>query len=88
MLILAGVIMFTLASCSSMESDAKKLAKMHYELEQTGNSVGSRSNVYTQKAKEVFAFEMKTWEKYSKDPKSKEEFAKLVEQELNELKNK
>lgn len=85
-LILAGAMLLVLASCGSLEGDAKKLAKMHYDLDQIGNNVGSSSNMYTQKANEVFKFESQTWEKYSKNPEAKKRFQQLFEAELERLK--
>ena len=87
-IILAVAMALCLASCSSLEGDAKKLAKQHYELEQIGNNVGSRSNMYTGKAKVVYQLELKMWEKYSKEPKTKEKFQKVFDEELKKLKAK
>jgi len=84
---IAFVTLFTACS-SSPESDGKKLAKMHYELEQIGNNVGSRSNVYAGKAKEVFEFETKTWEKYSKNAEIKAQFQNAFNKELKTLEGK
>jgi len=85
LVILIIALMVTFSSCSSLESDAKKLAKMQYDLEQTGNNVGSRSNVYASKADKVLKFQVKTWDKYSKKPETKEKFRKVFEQELERL---
>jgi hypothetical protein len=78
-------MMLGVSSCSSMKSDAKKLAKMHYQLEQIGNKAGSTSNIYAQEAQKVFKFEMKTWEKYSKNADAKKEFQAIVDAELRRL---
>jgi len=86
--ILASAMVLCFTSCSSMESDAKKLAKMHYELEQIGNNIGSTSNVYAGKAKEVFEFEAKTWNKYSKNIETKEQFQKILDEEMKKLMEK
>jgi predicted component of type VI protein secretion system len=43
MFVLAGAMALCLVACSSMESDAKKLAKMQYKLEFVGSRVGTKS---------------------------------------------
>jgi len=88
MMILASAMILCLTACNSMESDAKKLAKMHYDLEQIGNRVGSTSNIYTGKAIEVLEFEKKTLQKYSNPPETQKQFQEILEAEYNKLKRR
>ena len=88
LVILISMMAICLTSCNSIESDAKKLAKMHYELTRVGDNVGSTSNVYKEKAKVLFEFETKAWEKYSKDPETKKQFKKIFDDEMKKLKEK
>ena len=83
--LMSVILALTVISCNSIESDARKLAKMHYELQQIGNNVGSRSNVYESKARQVLEFERKTWGKYSKNPEKRDKFQRALEAETQKL---
>ena len=65
--------MFT--SCSSIDSDAKKLAKEYYNLWQIEENVGSKSKLYIKKSREVIYLSNKMLEKYN-TKNSKKEFTK------------
>ena len=86
-LVLAAGILMSLcfASCSSMESDARKLAEKHFELQMIGRNVGDRSNMYTGKEETVRDFEAKLMQKYSKHPETKEKFLIILDAEFKRL---
>ena len=86
-LVLAAGILMSLcfASCSSMESDARKLAEKHFELQMIGRNVGDRSNMYTGKEAAVRDFEAKLMQKYSKHPETKEKFLIILDAEFKRL---
>ena len=93
-LILAVIMALCLTSCSSMESDAKKVAKRAYEIEKVYESLGDRSNLSgsreskEQKIREYMDFANKMLEKHGKDRESREKFNDLVTKELEKLKKK
>jgi hypothetical protein len=71
-------VMSGLVSCSSMESDAKRMAKLAYQTQMnyennTGKDADSRKAV---------EFGNKMLEKYGKDEQTKEKFTKLVDMEI------
>jgi len=83
-----------LASCSSMESDAKKVAKRAYEIEKVYESMGDRSNLSgsreskEKKIRDYAEFANKMLEKHGKDSESRKKFTELVNKELEKLKRK
>lgn len=91
--ILAGAVALVLVSCSSMESDAKKVAKRAYEIEKVYKSLDDRSNLggsrasKEKKINDYVGFALKMSEKYGKDQQTREKFDRLVRDELAKLKN-
>lgn len=77
-----------IVSCSSIESDARKLAKMHYELEQIEYNADRAPDMKQGRAKEILEFEAKSWEKYSTSPETKEQFQKIYDMELKQFRDK
>ena len=71
--ILAGTIALCLASCDSMESDAKKVAKRAYEIEKVYESLDDRSNLSgsreskEKKIRDYMEFAIGMLEKHGKD---------------------
>lgn len=94
-IILTGAMLFALTACgSSMESDAKKVAKRAIEIEQVYKSLDDRSNLSgsreskEQKFREYTEFANKMLEKYGQDRETREKFNELVEKEIKNLKGK
>jgi ABC-type transporter Mla subunit MlaD len=74
-----------------MESDAKKVAKRAYEIEQVSKTLGDRSNIHgslesrEQQIREYMDYANKMLEKYGKDHKQSEQFNKRVKQEIEKI---
>ena len=90
-----GMILVFPACTSQMERDAEKMAKRAVELEQVIKRMDDRSNLggkrmseqeYQQYASDYIEFANRLHEKYSKTPGMKEEFYKLVDKKMKELK--
>ena len=89
--------MVLLAGCSSMESDANKLAKKIVEMEQVQKRMEDRSNLggkrmtqqeFEEYSKEYIEYTNKMLEKYGKTPEQRKEFTELVNKKVEELRNK
>lgn len=86
--ILAGVMALSLVACNSMESDAKKVAKRAYEIEQIYSKKWDTSNFTRSddnKIREYMNFTNKMYEKHGKDREGREKFNSLVDKELKKL---
>jgi len=90
-----GMILVFPACTSQMERDAEKMAKRAVELEQVIKRMDDRSNLggkrmskqeYQQYASDYIEFANRLHEKYNKTPEMKEEFYKLVDKKMKELK--
>ena len=89
--ILAGTMALCLASCNSMENDAKKAAKRAYEIEKIYEKkwdTNNWTNADETKIQDYLDFANKMLEKHGKDRESKEKFNNLVTKELEKLKKK
>lgn len=90
------VMIIAFPSCASqMERDAAKLAKRAVELEQVQKRMEDRSNLggkrmseqeYQQYARDYIEFANKLNMKYSDTPEMHEEFYKMVNEKMKELK--
>ncbi|MDR1056198.1 MAG: hypothetical protein LBL90_10375 [Prevotellaceae bacterium] len=89
--ILAGAMALGLASCNSMESDAKELVKRGYEIGKIykvhDNSKSKFSSSEEKKIRNYTEYVGKMLEKYGKDSESPKKSNQLVENELNNLKS-
>jgi|GEM_PF-6714633 len=83
--ILAGAMALCLASCNSMESDAEKTAKNAYRAELQWDG---KINMSVKEQKEIVEWSNKMLKKYGKDPNQLEQFNKMVEQEIEIIRQK
>ena len=89
-------MLLTFSSCASqMERDAEKMAKRAVELEQAQHRMEDRSNIggrrmteqeYQQLDRDYIEFASKLNAKYYETREQHEEFYKLVDQKIKELK--
>ena len=88
------MVVLCFVACSSMESDAKKVAKRAFEIEKVYESLNDRSNLSgtreskEKKIQEYIEFANKMLEKHGKDQESREKFSNLVIKELEKLQKK
>jgi hypothetical protein len=83
-IILYVVMAIGLVACNSMESDAKKMAKLAYKTQvNIQNNAGNEAD-----SREAIAFGNKMSEKYGENCETKEQFGKLVEKEMEKLRRK
>lgn len=93
--VLLGMVLAFPSCASKMERDAEKMAKRAVELEQVIKRRGDCSNLggkrmsdqeYQQFASDYIEFANKMNKKYSETPEMHEEFYKLVDEKMKELK--
>ena len=73
-----------LVACNSMESDAKKVARQTHKIHQNFDNW----RISQKEEREIVEFQTKMLAKYGKNPKTKAQFDKLVEKELEQLRKK
>ena len=80
-IIFSGAMILCLSACSSMESDAKKVARQSYKIEQNFDNW----RISQKEEREIVEFQSRMLAKYGKDPKTKAKFDKLVDKEMDRL---